>query len=275
MVCEQKFAKNLLTGDVDAELQFAFKNTFGGTYPLQDRPFRSLADAREALLDMIVEQASPGLKGQAAEHLVFHSVRLRQWCLSFDALVAQHYSESESLGDADRRAIALLQLYRQYLEINAAKYAKGQGDPCFWDRFTAEFGNMVDNAAIAIGLDKRDGKCSERAPASLFHMDIGVSSILFSIIARCRDPAVRRKAIGIMLADRSQEGVWNSQSAAQGAIKLMELEESRSGREVKCSQDIPEEARVRTVRLYLRSGERMARIVYGFDQGFWEGTVPC
>jgi hypothetical protein len=256
---------------VDSELVIAFKNTFGGTYPLHDMPFRCLAEAREALLDIIVEQASPGLKGQDAEQLMFHSVKIRQWCSLFDTLIAKDYSGEKPLSDVERRAIALLQVYRQYLEINVAKYAYGQGDPCFWDRFTAEFGNMVNNAAIATGLD---GKGSEQTSKSLFHMDIGVSSILFSIIARCRDPTIRRKAIGIMLAHRSQEGVWNSPLAAQGAIKLMELEESRSGKEVKRSQDIPEEARVRTVRLYLESGKRTAKMVYGFDQGSWEWTIP-
>ncbi|KAJ4328862.1 hypothetical protein N0V84_000650 [Fusarium piperis] len=262
----------MLTGDVDTQVVRAFKNTFGGTYPLHDLPFRCLGDAREALLDIVVEQASPGLKGQDAEQLMFHSVKIKQWRSSFDALITKYYSGEKPLTDAERRAIALLQVYQQYLEINVAKYAYGQGDPCFWDRFTAEFGNMIDNAAIATGLDS---KRPEQTSKSLYHMDIGVSSVLFSIIARCRDPTIRRKAIGIMLADRSQEGVWNSQLAAQGAAKLMELEESRSGKEVKCSQDIPEEARVRTVRLYLESGKRTAKMVYGFDQGFWEGTTPC
>ncbi|RSL79973.1 hypothetical protein CEP51_006959 [Fusarium floridanum] len=261
----------MLTGDVDTQLVVAFKNTFGGTYPLHERPFRCLAEAREALLDIVVEQASPGLKGQDAQQLMFHSVKIRQWCSLFDALVAKDYSDEKSLSDVERRAIALLQVYRQYLEINVAKYAYGQGDPCFWDRFTAEFGNMINNAAIATGLDQ---KRPEQTSKPFFHMDIGVSSILFSIIARCRDPAIRRKAIGIMLADRSQEGVWNSQLAAQGARKLMELEESRSGKEVKCSQDIPEEARVRTVRLYLENGQRTAKMVYGFDKGSWEWMIP-
>ncbi|KAL2694759.1 hypothetical protein Neosp_001346 [[Neocosmospora] mangrovei] len=261
----------MLTGDVDTELVITFKNTFGGTYPLHDTPFRCLAEAREALLDTIVEQASPGLKGQDAEQLMFHSVKIRQWGTSFDALIAKEYSGEKPISDVERRAIALLQVYRQYLEINVAKYAYGQGDPCFWDRFTAEFGNMINNAAIATGLD---GKGSDQTSKPLFHMDIGVSSILFSIIARCRDPAIRRKAIGIMLADKSQEGVWNSPLAAQGAIKLMELEESRSGKEVKRSQDIPEEARVRTVRLYLETGKRTAKMVYGFDKGSWEWTIP-
>ncbi|KAM6517935.1 hypothetical protein FSOLCH5_006705 [Fusarium solani] len=143
----------MLTGDVDTELVVTFKNTFGGTYPLNDLPFRCLAEAREALLDIIVEQASPGLKGQDAEQLMFHSVKIRQWCSSFDTLIAKDYSGEKPLSDVERRAIALLQVYRQYLEINVAKYAYGQGDPCFWDRFTAEFGNMVNNAAIATGLD--------------------------------------------------------------------------------------------------------------------------
>jgi hypothetical protein len=73
-----------------------------------------------------------------------------------------------------------------------------------------------------------------------------------------------------MLADRVQEGAFNVSQSARVAAKVMELEEARSG-EVKCSSDIPEEARVRTIRVRLLASEsRKTRIVYGFDQGFCE-----
>lgn len=126
-----------------------------------------------------------------------HSAKIRQWCTSFDTLLAKDYSDEKPPSDAEQRAIAILQVYRRHLETNVAKYAYGQGDPGFWDRFTAEFGNMVDNAAIAVGLGSDR---PEKTSRSLFHMDIGVSSVLFSIIARCRDPTIRRKAIRTMLA---------------------------------------------------------------------------
>ncbi|KPM34328.1 hypothetical protein AK830_g12238 [Neonectria ditissima] len=215
---------SMLVGDVDFELPLL---------TCRPREFDSLTEAREALLDIILDQASPGLKGQAPCILAKHAAKLEQWGRSFDALQNVY----------DTRAVALLQLYRRDLEVNLARYTRG--DPFFWDHSVVEFEEIIHHAAVAGG-------------ASSFHMDMGVSPILFSVVARCRNPQVRQKAMAV-LAGQAQEGVWNGTLTAKVAGRPIELESAGV------------EARIRTVRVHL--GERAARIVYGWDNEFTEETM--
>lgn len=260
-------------GDTDPTLWEAIHDTFYNARVRYEIPFKSLADAREALLELLVEQASPGLKGKSIHEIMAHSLKLEQWGHSYDSLLADYNHAGKILSDAERRATALLQLHRKYLEINVSKYIYGQGDPCFWDRFTADFDDIVNYAATAAGLDENYAHrnwSTDSTPTAYFHLDLGFSSVLVAVIARCRDPFIRRRAISVMLAGRVQEGAFNGSQSARVAAKVMELEEARSG-EVKCSSDIPEEARVRTIRVQLLGSESpKTRIVYGFDQGFCE-----
>ncbi|KAJ4247808.1 hypothetical protein NW762_013017 [Fusarium torreyae] len=274
--CLKRIAAQLLMlmGDVDPDLWLSFHTTFNDKLILPETSFASLADAREALVPILVKQASPGLKGKPTRDIMAHSAEIDKWGRSFDGLMTEYNRNERVLSDAESRAIALLQLHRRYLEVNVAKYIHGQGDPCFWDCFTAEFDEIVSYAVIAAGLDKNYTQrnwSTDSSPKAYFHVDLGFTSVLVSIIARCRDPFVRRRAIAVMLADRVQEGVFNGSQSARVAARVMELEEGRSGKEVKCSSDIPERARVRTIRVHLTGSEnRMARIVYGFDRGCWE-----
>ncbi|KAF4422233.1 hypothetical protein F53441_14290 [Fusarium austroafricanum] len=274
--CFKRIAVQLLMlmGDVDAGLWTSFHDTFTNTQPLTETPFTSFADAREALLEILVEQASPGLKGKPIYEVLAHAMKIERWGRSFDNLLSQYHTTHKELNDAEQRAIALLQLHRRYLEINVAKYKNGQGDPSFWDRFTPEFEEIVDFAATAAGLDKNYAQrnwSTESPSKAYFHVDLGFTSVLVSVIARCRDPFIRRRAIAVMLADRVQEGVFNGSQSARVGARVMELEEGRSGKEVKCSRDIPVSARVRSIRVHLLGPEnKKAKIVYGFDQECWE-----
>ncbi|KAM0355200.1 hypothetical protein ACHAPU_001066 [Fusarium lateritium] len=257
-------------GDSDPGLWASFHDTFNDC-TLVETSFDSLSNAREALLEILVEQASPGLKGKTIQEILTHSSKLERWGHSYDALLAKYDSSGRVFSETDRRATALLELHRRYLEINVSKYLHGQGDPCFWDRFTAEFDEIVNYAAVAAGLDENYAHrnwATDSSPKAYFHIDLGFTSVLVSVIARCRDPFVRRKAIAVMLADRVQEGVFNGLQSARVAARVMELEEGRSGKECRVSSDIPEEARVRTIRVHLLGSEDgMSRIVYGFDKG--------
>ncbi|RGP79045.1 sarcosine oxidase [Fusarium longipes] len=261
---------NKLVADIDPSLWFLFYNTFGSNVALQTTTFTSLADAREALLEIIVEQASPGLKNKSARDIIAHSAKVTRWGELFDALLVQLNDSEKLLSDAERRSIALLQLHRKYLEINVAKYAYGRGDPCFWDKFIPEFDEIVRYAATAAGLEQdytRRNWCTDSSQKAYFHIDLGFTSVLISVIARCRDPFVRRRAIAVMLADRVQEGAFSGSESARVGARVMELEEARSGKEVKCSSDIPQEARVRTIRVHLAGEEERIRLVYGFSKG--------
>ncbi|KAF5251852.1 hypothetical protein FANTH_3034 [Fusarium anthophilum] len=234
--CFRRIAVQLLMlmGDVDVGIWSSYRETFSNTLPLPATSFSSLSDAREAILELLVEQASPGLKGKPIHETISHATKVEQWSQSFDNLLIELESSSKSLSIAEQRAIALLQLHRKYLEINVAKYLHGQGDPCFWDRFTAEFDEIVNCAATAAGLDKNYTQrnwARDTPSEAYFHVDLGYTSVLVSLIARCRDPHVRRRAIAVMLAERVQEGVFNGTQSARVGAKVMELEEARSGRE--------------------------------------------
>ncbi|KAF5677345.1 hypothetical protein FHETE_1858 [Fusarium heterosporum] len=223
----------MLMGDSDPSLWKCFHDTFDDC-ALADTPFTCLSDAREALLPILTEQASPGLKGKTIYDILAHSAKLERWGHSYDALLADHDYSGKELSDSERRATALLNLHRRYLEINVSKYLHGQGDPCFWDRFTTEFDDIIDYAATAAGLDENYAHrnwATYSSPKAYFHIDLGFTSVLVSVIARCRDPFVRRKAIAVMLADRVQEGVFNGLQSARVAARVMELEEGRSGKE--------------------------------------------
>ncbi|KAF5238157.1 hypothetical protein FAUST_5671 [Fusarium austroamericanum] len=246
--CFKRIAVQFLTlmSDNDSTLWFLFYNTFGSSLTLRENSFTCLADAREALLDILVDQASPGLKGKSARDIMAHSAKVTRWGELFDALLLRQTNSGSPPTDSDSRTIALLQVHRKYSEINVAKYIHGQGDPCFWDKFTTEFNEIVDHAATAAGIDQNHAKRNwdtESSPKAYFHIDIGFTSVLISVIARCRDPFVRRRAIAVMLTDRVQEGAFNGSQSARVAARVMELEETRSGKEVKCSSDIPHEAR--------------------------------
>lgn len=274
--CFKRIAVQFLTlmADNDPALWFLFYNTFGSNITVEKNTFTCLADAREALLDILVEQASPGLKGKSARDIMAHSAKVNRWGELFDALLLRRTNSGSPPSDADSRTIALLQVHRKYSEINVAKYIYGQGDPCFWDRFTAEFSEIIDYATTAAGLDldctKRNWN-TDSSPKAYFHIDLGFTSVLISVIARCRDPFVRRRAIAVMLTDRVQEGAFNGSQSARVAARVMELEETRSGKEVKCSSDIPHEARVRQIRVHLKGGgDRKMRLVYKFSQGCFE-----
>jgi hypothetical protein len=144
--------------DIDPALWLSYYNTFSNTLTLQERSFACLSDAREALLDILVEQASPGLKGKSARDIMAHSVKVTRWGELFDALLLKQANSVTLPTNTEIRTIALLQLHRKYSEINVAKYIHGQGDPCFWDGFTTEFSEMVDYAATAAGLDQNYAK---------------------------------------------------------------------------------------------------------------------
>ncbi|KAF6522433.1 hypothetical protein HZS61_013961 [Fusarium oxysporum f. sp. conglutinans] len=209
--CFRRIAVQLLMlmGDVDAGLWSSYYKTFSNTLPPPNTSFSSLSDAREAILELLVEQASPGLKGKPIYETISHASKVEQWGQSFDNLLTELGNSGKSFSAGDKRAIALLQLHRKYLEINVAKYLHGQGDPCFWDRFTAEFDEIVNYAATAAGLDKNYTQrnwANDSPSEAYFHVDLGYTSVLVSVIARCRDPSVRRRAIAVMLAELSSFG---------------------------------------------------------------------
>lgn len=195
-----------------------------------------------------------------------YSDRLEEWQRAFQEFIASRGGASTT-STAERRTIALLEFRRQDISLNIRAVAPATGEyglnPLKWDKYTDEFNDMVDNAAIALGLDHYGSFVKEPQ----FHLHLGVTVTLGSLVARCRDPYTRRKAIAVMTAQPVQEGIFNSEVDVKMSLRQLELEEGK--RTVRSCQDIPVEARVRTSALHVDSRNRLV-VQYTSRSGSWE-----
>ncbi|VUC30156.1 unnamed protein product, partial [Clonostachys rosea] len=248
---------SMLVGDVSPELSTAFHARSSNSDFPSSFNFKTLVAAREALLNIIIRSS---MQSELRSDRICYAEQIQQWIQSFNSLVAR--LSTQSLSKAEKRGIALLELHKRNLSLNLAGLShdtESMDDDFFWDQYVADFEEMIPYAAVAVGLDTDDADSEDSSKPS-WHMEIGVTPVLFQLIARCRDPLVRRKAIAIMLADQMQEGVWNSFLAARVAKILVEVEEN--GKKVLSGEEIHVTRRVRTVQVQLESGDRQARVQY-------------
>ena len=115
----------------------------------------------------------------------------------------------------------------------------------------------------------------QQRPRYLFSLDSGIVSPLYSVARLCRDPQIRRKAIGLLREYPIREGMWDGLLAAKASEIQMEVEEELAREmlpdgqtELRCASDIPREARIVTVLPQFRPGERKARCLLS------KNTVP-
>lgn len=197
------------------------------------------------------------------EHAIY-MIRLEEWTRGFEDLVAWK-TRNTPLCAADRRTVALLNLHRQDIEINMMNYLPGAvgRDAMKTDKFTSQYSAMVDNAAIVVGLDSDDIP----SPQPQFHMDFGIAAVMISVIGKCRDPLVRRKAILLLLAVPVQEGMWSSVLSARCGHSVVKMEEEMSGRVVRSCEDVPFEARLQRLTVDTGPGDREATMTYTFPYG--------
>jgi hypothetical protein len=201
--------------------------------------FKSFTEAKESLLDLYLQQFDI-ITMNATEHAAY-TEKVQKWHQDFKKLIASKECLS-ALSAADKKTIALLDLHRQDIALNLTVVTPGIGqygrNRMKWDAHVDEFSSMVDNAAIALGSD--DHSCPDKQPQ--FHLHFGVTSILESLIRRCREPRVRRRALALMAARPVQEGIMNSDLSVRTLRRLVALEEGTMI--VRTCKDIPEQARL-------------------------------
>lgn len=119
------------------------------------------------------------------------------------------------------------------------------------DRYLADFITIVD-----LARDVLQYLYSNSPSKAMFVFDSSLLVSLFLTSQKCRDRDVRRRAIGLLREYPRREGFWDSAMAASVGTWLMYTEE-----EGILTEHIPEAARLRIVRTYLRLDERKAVIV--------------
>ena len=230
--------------------------------------FKSFSEAHEALLELYLQHFEIVTMDKAA--LIAYRHKLQDWQGSFVELIASR-ERASALSTVERQTIALLELQKQDIALNINVVEAGSGvygrNLLKWDKYTKEFNEMVDNATIALGLDD----CGSLSAQPQFHLHFGVISILKSVIGRCRDPYIRRRAIGLLAAKPVQEGMFSSDLTVKIARRIVELEEG--GRAIASCNAIPEDARLLFSSLHLDSGHPRVMVRFTFKYGTREETI--
>lgn len=122
---------------------------------------------------------------------------------------------------------------------------------------------------------------------STFTVSHGIVYPLFAVVARCRDPPTRKRALRLLESCNRHEGLWDSKLAAQSAKRRIMVEETQAINALRDENEghlpdaglgavtsvdanqIPNHCRVRaTGRTFLPNGKVLERFCLG-----WKGTL--
>lgn len=193
--------------------------------------------------------------GERGNVITYHDLICR-WSRSFDAW--RHSREPKSPTNArERRTAVVLDIRRRFLTTLA--------DFSTWDDHGDTFNEILD-LIESISQEMRliepfAGSRDER----LFTLEFGTVSPLFMIARGCRDPLLRRRAIGLLRRFPIREGLWDSKMAADTAEHVMVLEEQAAGVNVTSAQDIPQWARIREATTHRDYTDMEIRTVQSVD----------
>lgn len=83
----------------------------------------------------------------------------------------------------------------------------------------------IINLATTIVHMQKNAMCLTESPPKrpLFCIDMGIVAPLYSIVHRCLDPILRRKAIALLHSAPRQEGLWHSSVTARVCEKIVFL----------------------------------------------------
>ncbi|KAH8131905.1 hypothetical protein LI328DRAFT_158519 [Trichoderma asperelloides] len=143
--------------------------------------------------------------------------QLETWSSLFENML-QHGSSYET----DPESYPLIPLLRlQHTIAWTFLSSSGPGREMEYDNFLTQFQQCV---ALAGDL----AAVHERYSGSLkptFTPEIGIIPVLYIIATKCRHPAVRREALGILRRQPIREAVWDSLVVARVVERVIEIEE--------------------------------------------------
>ncbi|KAL2065237.1 hypothetical protein VTL71DRAFT_2906 [Oculimacula yallundae] len=169
------------------------------------------------------------------------------WFTAFQPL----FSRSRVSTDAHFRAQAAFFQVRHHLNFIALTCAQWE-DEIQYDTFHSIFKEMIE---LSEEIMIEQNSPSSHRP--VFTFDTGVIGFLWIIATKCRDSAIRWKAVRLLLDSPTREGRWHSGLVAKGAEAVVRLEELSM-------QDmfIPEEARVKAEGVTFDLVSRKGKMLY-------------
>lgn len=198
------------------------------------------------------------------KHLLFRPW-LGAWEQVFSELLARiqpHMSPN------DRKAAMILKAHHLVAEILAdVDLSLGE---LGWDAFHEKFAAIVNLASAVLDDTRRSDQSVIEArwktsgvfissTSATLSFSLGIVDPLYEIVARCRDPGLRRKALDLLATHPRQECMWSSWSAWKVGKFLMKLEEEGIEGVATKMSDIPSDVRISEAWLDFtdNSGERV------------------
>ncbi|PYI20455.1 hypothetical protein BO99DRAFT_330771 [Aspergillus violaceofuscus CBS 115571] len=159
---------------------------------------------------------------------------LQKWSRALDCF---EHVRGPSLTVREQAGLKILQIHRLRHNLLLEQYMSGSSESTVWDRYNAIFREITALAASVVELTSSVGSPSISPAQSVsslrdqprlspsFSLDLGIISPLYDVATLCRDPVIRREAVGVLRSASRQEGVFNSHVCAVVAEKVISLEE--------------------------------------------------
>ncbi|KAE8378492.1 hypothetical protein BDV26DRAFT_261524 [Aspergillus bertholletiae] len=168
----------------------------------------------------------------------------RELCFEFDTWLVSLDKLIQRIGpwiqQSDLRASLILRIYH-HTSLIWVKTVLALDENVF-DLYISEFGEVVSYAGRVIQLA---GEIDKRANnQSTFCLESEVIGPLYYTATKCRNPAIRRRAIDLLLHYGKVEGMWNAKRYAAVASLVMEVEESACVGAIESERDVDLVARV-------------------------------
>ncbi|OJJ51783.1 hypothetical protein ASPZODRAFT_12590 [Penicilliopsis zonata CBS 506.65] len=195
---------------------------------------------------------------------------LAKWSVALDVFLRQR---GESLTDRDRRGAMVLQMRKIdcYIALDILRESDDlsdatDADQVKWDRYCPLFDQMVQIGESIVLLSTT----ATTESGTSFSLDLGITGCMFNAAARCRDPAIRRRAVQVLRAAAVQEGVWNSRVVAEMAQQWIAIEEEGLVLSPHTCADVPSCARL-THFYPMFDADRRSAMVYFCSHGLDAG----
>lgn len=202
--------------------------------------FDSIAEAAASLSTLkrsyvihyrnIMQAVSIGKAPETSEYL-FDQIgsSVPRWCAAFARFEEsrRHLSVGEQIGSNIVKIHQLhMMMYYQYARASERAIYQNERSLFSWDDYNDQFAEIVSLAASVVkhGYGNQSSPDGNPIPP-VFCLDDGILAPLYEVATLCRDPIIRRRAVGILRSAPRQEGFFNSHLLAMVAEKAIAIEE--------------------------------------------------
>ncbi|KAI9654297.1 MAG: hypothetical protein M1831_005462 [Alyxoria varia] len=211
--------------------------------------------------------------------------RQEQWHVAFRALTEKHIRERRD--DHLRKAPLSLLAYHHFIHTHLLRFPDQSGLWC--DKNQERMVRILSASEAALNSPDANSVDASRSHFNAnanngisLCFDVGLAEPLFYVATKCRDPALRRKALRLLHRKiPSYDGIWNKPFATHIAARVIEIEESMSYRQdpgenrlkrrVEKAADIPRTWRIRDISPMLDSDTGMLKVWFYKGTGTEEG----